>query len=217
MVQQERAARTRESLMRAAAETFADEGFALASLSTISKKAGVSNGALHFHFESKNALAQAVEGQAAEALDRITREVVLDGLSPLQELVDATHELMSQLAGDVVVRAGFGLCGTGARGDAAKLWSIWQQWIKGTLDRAERIGQLADGVSTDQAASAVLAATVGFEVLGGREPRWFSEEMVTRFWDLLLPRLAGPGGLDVVSSAPRRRGEGALSAVPRQK
>lgn len=75
MVKQERAARTRRTLIRAAAEVFAREGFAPASLTTISRQAGVSNGALHFHFTSKNALAQAVEEEAGEAMRLLIRDV----------------------------------------------------------------------------------------------------------------------------------------------
>ena len=68
MVKQERAARTRQALIQAAAEVFAEEGFVTASLSTISRRAGVSNGALHFHFANKGMLADAVEviGQISE-------------------------------------------------------------------------------------------------------------------------------------------------------
>ena len=61
MAEQERAVRTRERLIGSAAETFCREGFAVASLSVISAQAGVSSGALHFHFAGKAALADAVE------------------------------------------------------------------------------------------------------------------------------------------------------------
>ena len=55
MVKQERALRTREALIESAAEVFDREGFSVASLTAISSRAGVSNGALHFHFASKAA------------------------------------------------------------------------------------------------------------------------------------------------------------------
>ena len=65
MAKQERAVRTREKLIRSAAEVFDREGYAVASITTISARAGVSNGALHFHFASKAALAEAVAEAAA--------------------------------------------------------------------------------------------------------------------------------------------------------
>lgn len=72
MVRQERAVRTREALIRSAAEVFHHEGFTAASLTLISSRAGVSNGALHFHFASKAVLADAVEHAAAGVLQTIT-------------------------------------------------------------------------------------------------------------------------------------------------
>ncbi|MFD7349969.1 TetR family transcriptional regulator, partial [Streptomyces sp. NPDC059876] len=76
MVKQDRAARTRQSLIRAGAEVYAREGFAPASLSVISRRAGVGNGALHFHFHfhfaSKRALARAVGDEAARTVRRST-------------------------------------------------------------------------------------------------------------------------------------------------
>ncbi|WP_415947144.1 ScbR family autoregulator-binding transcription factor [Streptomyces sp. KLOTTS4A1] len=210
MVKQERAARTRQALIRAAAEVFAEQGFARASISTISRRAGVSNGALHFHFESKGALAEAVQQEAAEAVTRMTEQAE-GAADPLQMLVDATHGLVRRLADDVVVRAGFALCGRPDGSDVVggvDLRRQWQAWIEAALARAEGEALLADGVSTRGAAEAVVAATVGFEVLGGRDRSWLGGETVTRFWDLMLPRLSG-GGVPMVSAAGRGAGPGA--------
>jgi AcrR family transcriptional regulator len=190
MVKQERAARTRQALIRAAAEVFAEEGFALASLSMISRRAGVSNGALHFHFESKKALADVVQEEAAAAVTRMT-DMAETADGALQMLVTATHGLMSRLADDDIVRAGFELCGDPARSDGVDLRRQWQHWIEQILGRAAREGLLADGVSPERAAPTIVAATMGFEVLGFRDPEWLSEQTITRFWELVLPRLAG--------------------------
>ncbi|MFE6286048.1 ScbR family autoregulator-binding transcription factor [Streptomyces sp. NPDC057877] len=189
MVKQERAARTRRSLIRAAAEVFAEVGFVPASLGAISKRAGVSNGALHFHFANKNMLAEAVEAEAAETVRRLTEGVRARQDDPLQSVVDATHELMGHLAGDVVVRGGFGLAGDIARRTESPLRKEWQRWVEDSLRRAERSGALAQGVSWADASRVIVAATVGLEVLGGTDASWLSRQNVTRFWELLLPRL----------------------------
>lgn len=107
MAKQERAVRTRNALIESAAELFTRDGFELASLAGISSRAGVSNGALHFHFASKAALAAAVGRAAAERFDRMTsaeRPLPQYGGS-LQALVDASHALLDGLAHDVVLRA----------------------------------------------------------------------------------------------------------------
>ncbi|WPP34435.1 ScbR family autoregulator-binding transcription factor [Streptomyces sp. CL7] len=189
MVKQERALRTRQALIRAGAELFAREGFVAASLSTISGEAGVSNGALHFHFESKRALARAVEDEALVRLRLVIEESLGRDGRALPALVDATYGLVDRIAEDVVVRAGFELGDDPGRGESASLRREWQHWVEETVRRAERDGWLARGVSADDAVTVVVAATVGFEVLGGEESAWLSQERVAGLWKLLLPRL----------------------------
>ncbi|MFD6492381.1 TetR family transcriptional regulator, partial [Streptomyces sp. NPDC060188] len=52
-MKQQRAVRTRDALIRSAAETFESRGYVQAKLAEISSRAGVSAGALHFHFPNK--------------------------------------------------------------------------------------------------------------------------------------------------------------------
>ncbi|MHB9757750.1 ScbR family autoregulator-binding transcription factor [Streptomyces sp. BYX5S] len=188
MVKQERAQRTRRSLIDAAAEVFAQDGYEPARLATISRRAGVSNGALHFHFANKQTLAQAVEEEAVATLVRITRAAqgpesgAGGGRCAVQALVDATYELMGRLADDIVVRAGFELGPGPVR--------AWQRWVEETLRRAERDGRLARGVTGRSAAHAVVAATVGLEALGRENPEWLTRRRVAGIWEVLLPRLA---------------------------
>ncbi|MFI9155899.1 ScbR family autoregulator-binding transcription factor [Streptomyces sp. NPDC053367] len=189
MVKQERAVRTRRALVRAGAEVFAREGFVAASLSAISRQAGVSNGALHFHFESKRALAEAVESEALDVVRQVVREAATREVRPLAVLVEATYGLVGRLADDVVVRAGFVLGSDPGRGAMPAPRREWQRWVEETMRRAGREGWLARGVSPEDAAAAVVAATTGFQVLGGEQRTWLSRERVAGFWDLLLPRL----------------------------
>ncbi|MGW6703877.1 ScbR family autoregulator-binding transcription factor [Streptomyces sp. NPDC054956] len=187
MATQERAVRTRNALIESAAEMFGREGFELVTLASISARAGVSSGALHFHFPSKEALAQAVVELAGTRLDEITEH---RAGSPLQMLIDAMHGLSQAFQRDIVLRAGFDLsCKLACLQDTRNLRRTWQQWVEGTLERAEDEGTLARGVEARDAATVVVAAAAGFEVLSGRDPQWFSHDTVTGFWTLLLPGL----------------------------
>ncbi|MFI9605474.1 TetR family transcriptional regulator [Streptomyces sp. NPDC052043] len=145
MVEQERAARTRRALIQAAAEVFAEVGFVPVSLSVIRRRAGVSNGALHFHFANRRMLAEAVEVEAAEAVRRFTGEAKARQGDSLQRVVDATHELMDLLARDVVLRSGFELAGDIARRAESPLRRQWQAWVEEGLRGAERGGAPAKG------------------------------------------------------------------------
>ncbi|MER6344736.1 ScbR family autoregulator-binding transcription factor [Streptomyces sp. NPDC001595] len=195
MAKQERAIRTRNALVNAAAELFDRDGFEVASLATISAKAGVSSGALHFHFANKAALLDAVVSVAGERLLWITRQ--RDALS-LQVLIDASHDLVQGLGQDVVLRAGFALSSHPERGDATQdLRQDWQTWVEVTVERAEREGALMPDVATGDLSTAVVAVAAGLEALGGRDRRWLDRSTLTRFWTLLLPRVVGPAAQEL--------------------
>ena len=67
MAMQQRAVLTRGRVLTAAAEVFARTGFLAASMNDIVDAAGVTKGAVYFHFPSKEALAVAiVEEQFAQ-------------------------------------------------------------------------------------------------------------------------------------------------------
>lgn len=188
MAKQERAVRTREKLIRSAAEVFDREGYAVASITTISARAGVSNGALHFHFASKAALAEAVAEAAALRLRDLVDQPSAGG--GLQNLVDTTHQLARELRDDVVLRAGFELGRDAGRGRRADVRGHWQNRVEYLLTCADRAGELRADVSTRAVATAVVATTAGFEVLARRDGDWLSRRTVARFWELLLPTLA---------------------------
>jgi AcrR family transcriptional regulator len=190
MVKQERAARTREALIRSAAEVFVRVGFAGASLAVISASAGVSSGALHFHFASKGALADAVEESAARELRDLGAMSYRAGPGDLQHLIDVTHAVTERLRDGAVLRAGFGLSGDVSRDSETDVRALWHTWVEDALGRAADHRELRAGVTPAAAAAAVVAATVGFEALGSWDLSWLSRATVTQFWSLLLPNLA---------------------------
>lgn len=202
MVKQERALRTRDALIRSAATVFDRDGFSTASLTAISSLAGVSNGALHFHFASKAALADSVEEAAAQRLDRLVTARECEAGSALQLLVNTSHDLARMLTEDIVLRAGFELSRDQVREGGGKLHRQWHRWVEKVLRRAAGEGVLNE-VTPEEMARSVVAATTGFEVLGTRDPQWLSHRTITRFWQLLLPRLAESSALGDLVAAGR--------------
>lgn len=188
MTKQERAVRTRNALIEAAAELFHRDGFEVTSLAMVTARAKVSNGALYFHFATKADLADAVTASAAARLARIVDAGTGSGL---QRLIDVTHDFVRALDSDVVLRAGFDLCGVRERAVAGQdLRDVWREWVHGALASAEAGGALAPGVSAADATVAVVAVTVGIEVLGAHDGQWLLPDPLTWFWRLLLPALA---------------------------
>ncbi|WP_329486494.1 TetR family transcriptional regulator [Kitasatospora sp. NBC_01246] len=190
MAKQNRAVRTRQELIRSAAETFARSGFAESSITQICVRAGLSHGALHFHFGNKRALGEAVESAAAETLLHITGNVPLRHPVPLQLLVDTSHLLARRLSTDAVLRAGFCLGSDATWPGGADLWQQWQDWVQLMLTVARAQGSLAADIVLDDAVAAITAVVAGLEVLGRRDPQWHSRQAVTPFWRLMLPQLA---------------------------
>ncbi|MER6570310.1 ScbR family autoregulator-binding transcription factor [Streptomyces sp. NPDC001093] len=202
MVKQVRAARTRQTLLLAAAEIFADEGYVLATLPAISKRAGVSSGALHFHFASKDSLAAEVEAEAAESVRKLADRCRSEARTSLQALVDTTCRLLLVLAADPVVRAGFRLSCDPSRKGEAEMLQWWRTLVHDLIMQAERAGELAHDVSPEAATVAVVAATLGFQAAGAADRAWLAAERVAQFWTFILPRLASSPEHGLVPTAP---------------
>ncbi|MER6636357.1 MULTISPECIES: ScbR family autoregulator-binding transcription factor [Streptomyces] len=190
MTKQVRAARTRQALIRSAAIVFEQHGYGQARLALISSGAGVSTGALHFHFENKAAVAQAVVAEASHGLLEVSGAIRRRTDTALQTLVDTSHALVDLLGRDPVTRAGFRLSCDGERVGEQGLPGQWRSCVRELLDEAACAGTLAEGVSHEDATAATVAVTTGFEVLGRYDSEWLSARTLTGFWRLLLPRLA---------------------------
>lgn len=195
-MKQERAVRTRQALIQSAAHTFERYGFTQSRLSDISASAGVSPGALHFHFESKAAVAKAVEQEAATALRRTARAIVRHQEHALQRLTDISHALADRLRRDVVARAGFRLSCESDRRTGLDLLQEWQSCVQQLLAEAADEGALAKAVGQQELADTIVAATIGLEVLGRRDTEWLSRPTLTAFWQLMLPTFAAENTAD---------------------
>ncbi|MFJ6752733.1 ScbR family autoregulator-binding transcription factor [Streptomyces sp. NPDC091266] len=222
MTRQLRSARTRHALIRSAAQSFDQLGYAQAKLATISAGAGVSTGALHFHFETKAAVAAAVEAEASRALCTLSQSVQRKNSQALQALIDATHVLARLLRQDVVVRAGFQLnCGALQRPEL-DLRRQWMDCVREMLGQAEAQGAVEPGSSLEGLAAMIVGVTVGFEVLARDDASWLSHESIAGLWRTLLPRLAAtdtlgrwePSGATVLTggegAGPAQAGERAI-------
>lgn len=72
----EEAERTYHSLLDAAATLFIRQGVAKTTLAEIAKEAGLTRGAIYWHFDNKDAVIQALWERNADKLDKSFRELV---------------------------------------------------------------------------------------------------------------------------------------------
>ncbi|MFC5886418.1 ScbR family autoregulator-binding transcription factor [Kitasatospora sp. CM 4170] len=188
MVKQERAGRTRQAVLLAAADAFAEAGFEAANLVDISRRAGVSKGALYFHFVSKQALADGVRAAAAREIGSAALRARRAGGPALQGLIDFSHELARLLREDVLVRAGVQL-GQGARFGAGAAWRSLTEVFRRLLDRAADAGELHPGVDLRQAADLLTTLAAGLVLFAPEDAGRLRPEAVRGLWAAALPAL----------------------------
>ncbi|MFD7432098.1 ScbR family autoregulator-binding transcription factor [Streptomyces sp. NPDC059818] len=195
MVRQQRAVRSREAILRAAARVVDRHGLTAATIARVSVESGLSKGAIYFHFSDKNALASALEQEAARALDRMAAARTC-GPAPapaLTTMVETTRELARALTDDVVVRAGFQVSCDRAEGGEPVLRRRLSCLLVGLLEEARRDGSLAPGAAVDDIVVCVVAITVGIQMLARqRGAAQVNSRVLELFWRVTLPELA-PG------------------------
>ncbi|MFF3019918.1 ScbR family autoregulator-binding transcription factor [Streptomyces sp. NPDC057939] len=204
---QERSERTRRRLVCAGAEMFHRNGYANATLGEIAGAAGVTKGALYFHFASKDELADAVQRRGCGLLHDAVRGLRENGASPLQALIDTTHWLARMLHEDPAIPASFRItkeC-AGQHVNAVDFHDAWLTVVSELLREARDVGELPvdeppagadDEMPTldrwESAEALVAAALCGIEVLAGTGlSHWELRRKVAALWGLLLPSLVG--------------------------
>ncbi|MDT0615382.1 TetR/AcrR family transcriptional regulator [Streptomyces lancefieldiae] len=189
MVKQQRAARTREALVQAAAAAFDLVGYEAASLAHVSKSAGISMGALTFHFPTKETLATAVQVRGASTTRAATEHLRDRTERPLRTLIDLTLELARLLDEDVAVRAAARLTRECPR-SAAPWTDEWLPTAKTLLEHAakEELRPHADAEALLTLTTHLVTGTESHIrrcalVPGERES---AQEQLCRIWQLVL-------------------------------
>jgi AcrR family transcriptional regulator len=186
---QEQSEKTRSAIIDAAAAAFDEYGYQGAGLSLILEQAGVTRGALYFHFSSKEELAQELIRTQFENIERH----LSDGARGLQALINLTFAMAQDLTSDIRVRAGVRLVIEHAS-FTAPTDDAYRSWIQVTRDllvEAKRSGELTRGVSPEDAARFLVGAFAGVQlvsdVLNGRADL---QDRVADLWGYVLPGLA---------------------------
>jgi AcrR family transcriptional regulator len=193
---QKRSERTQERLVAAAAEQFATHGFAGASLADISRHAGLTKGALFFHFSTKDELADAVQAQGQDILEQTVQELRSVEAPSLQVIVEATHALNRLLREDLFIRAGVRITRERKSAEPRPLdfYPLWFGRLWKLLEEARTNGELGHTVADLSAQTLIMAAVSGAEVLAWMGvPEAEAEKWLSHLWDLVLPLLVPEG------------------------
>ncbi|MEU5979079.1 ScbR family autoregulator-binding transcription factor [Streptomyces sp. NPDC047315] len=159
MAKQDRAIRTRQTILAAAAKVFEEHGYQAATITDVLNEAGVTKGALYFHFQSKDDLAQAVLAEQDQMLVAPTRPC------KVQEVVDTTMLQAYRLQTDPMVRAGVRLTLDQQAIDLDRSGPFlrWTEVITGLLEEAQRQGELLPHVVLRETAEMIVGAFAGVQ------------------------------------------------------
>lgn len=209
MARQARAIQTRKSILLAAAEVFDERGYSTATITEIIARAGVTKGALYFHFTSKEDLALGV----------IAAQLELGPLPPqrtkLQELTDQGLLFAHQLQHDPLTRASVGLAmdqwsesaESAESGNPfhGRPFQSWADRLTGLLVEARGRGELLPHVDPAETAELLSGSFTGIQwtsqVLCQRKD--LTRRVISMFRHL-LPTIAMPQILPTLELTPDR-------------
>jgi AcrR family transcriptional regulator len=161
--------RTRERLLQAASREIYRSGFQSACLDTILASAGVTKGALYYHFKSKEALGYSVVEEV------IAPDVRGKWVRPLQGGKDPIHALIGAVQRIAVrpadVRGGCQLnnlaqemspLDAGFRKRLATIFDAWREAVASTLREGQTQGNVRRDVEPADAAGLLIAMVEGY-------------------------------------------------------
>ncbi|MFF0745781.1 ScbR family autoregulator-binding transcription factor [Streptomyces sp. NPDC004111] len=202
---QARSEQTRHRLVLAGAEMFCRKGYANATLGQIVAAAGMTKGALYFHFVSKDRLADAVQEQGRAMLLDFVAGRRQAGEPPVQVLIDLTHWLVRARCADPVVRAGFRIAHecAGRVPPVTDFHQVWTAEVLRLVDEARAAGDLRAHAGPETTEVLLPAAVCGIAALADTGPTYDELRGRTRaLWTALLPVLVPRGALDRYRLAP---------------
>ncbi|OIK23570.1 ScbR family autoregulator-binding transcription factor [Streptomyces malaysiense] len=186
-VRQERAVRTREAILQAAAEVFDEVGYSKASIRMIMERAQVTQGGMYFHFKSKQGIAEAVVASQQKFVQ------LPEGTDGLQRLVNITFHLAGELQTNARFRASVRLAVEQEEfgGRDATAYLEWAEQFHRQLLAARARNELRFGVDELEFATLLMSAYTGVQIFSNISTgRADLVERVASLWRYLLPALA---------------------------
>jgi AcrR family transcriptional regulator len=195
MAKQERALRTREKVLDAAAEEFAAQGYAKATLNDVARRTGMTKGALYGHFPSKEVLAETLLAQSRVAWEEMRHTRDVPGAPARAVLEELVLELARRLRSDIRLRAALRLaadlpCLARAAPD---LFDDVRRHLIGLVHRAQQEGGMTP-YPPDLVAELLLTSLHGALHASQCDDRYGRAPAREAVWRLLLGTLAGDRG-----------------------
>ena len=190
MSRQARAIATRGKIIDAAVVLFDEVGYTSIGLGDIIERADITKGALYYHFDSKEALAEAIIEEATHRVMAAFDDVTASSTPTLENMIHGSFVVLSLVAKDRVARIGRQLArALGQYSDAgAGTYQQWAQVVVTQARKAKEEGDLRPNLDADTVGETIVAVLLGAEQLSSAITK--GQDMMTRLiwaWDVLLP------------------------------
>ncbi|MEQ4565504.1 ScbR family autoregulator-binding transcription factor [Paenarthrobacter sp. CAP02] len=189
---QQRAKDTRLAVIEGAARVFAEIGYGNASLTDITKRAGVTKGALYFHFTSKRELALAVIEEQHALVLASGAEIVGSSKPPIDKLISLCRMFGQQLLDEPIVQGGIRLTfeATAFQADVSGPYEDWISTAEQLLRQAVDEGQVRPDLDPAAFSRYLIASFTGVQmvsdVLTARKDVMLR---IDQMWEFMLPAL----------------------------
>ncbi|MEU1480948.1 ScbR family autoregulator-binding transcription factor [Streptomyces sp. NPDC005760] len=160
---QDRSTRTKQLVLTAASELFAEHGFRHTSVKDVADRVEMTKGAVYFHYPTKEALAVAVVEEHYGRWPALLEQVVAEGYGPMDTVAEMLARAARAFRDDVIVQAGARLQIERPQIDAQlpTPYLDWTELLESLLVSARERGELREEVRPAAAARSLVAAFFG--------------------------------------------------------
>ncbi|WKG05412.1 ScbR family autoregulator-binding transcription factor [Mycolicibacterium sp. HK-90] len=199
MARQARSELTRQKIITAAVEQFSEHGYPATGLGDIITRAEMTKGAFYYHFDSKEALAEAIIDDGGSAMLATFRAIAESSSPALENTIHGLFVVADYTRADKVAQIGMQLLRTfsGINAAATRVYTSWLDELTAQLVQAADEGDLRETLDAAATAEVILGSMLGAEALSratatGTDLR----ARVARTWALLLPAIVDGESLD---------------------
>ncbi len=189
-MQQARAQATRESIIGAAGIVFARLSYSSATLADVIAEAGVTQGALYFHFDSKQDLAEELIKRQHERSSGLSARFLSSEMPGIESLIQLSGELARQITTDPIVQGGLRLSTESPElfpNFASKPYRDWIDMCEHFIQKAIDEGDVSAVPDARTQARFVISAFTGTQVVSQALTGWDDlYDRLEEMWSIIL-------------------------------
>ena len=198
MPRQARSGITRRKIITAAVDVFSEIGYPATGLGEIIERAEMTKGALYYHFDSKESLAEAIIDESGATMLAALRSITESASPALENIIHGMFVVCDFSRTDKVAEIGIQLLRTftGINEVAKRVYTSWLDELTEQMGKAAAEGDVRTDLDVQAAADVILGSVLGAEALSRAGVTDLDlRQRVARTWELLLPSIVSEESL----------------------